>query len=319
MTNIICISHRKDVDGLVSAALIKATKECKVILADYNDLKEKLNTIKEFDELYLCDMGLNLEVVNQIIKYAKTKPPNSIHYIDHHYMDPFILEEINKVGIDITHSLDESTSVLVYQKFSKFLPKKAELLAAYGAITDYMDSQPIARKIIQGYDKQFILFEATILSYALTKGNEDFLLKLVNELSEFKYPHQIPNVIDKAIEQVDNITKLMVKIEKNGKKMKNFAYVELDELAIGNIANFLIGIFNVPIGVVYRVLKDKEVFEVSLRGSDECKHHLGIVISKIANKLGGFGGGHPKASGAQIPLKRLNDFLQILDRELSNN
>ncbi|MCS7116193.1 MAG: DHHA1 domain-containing protein [Nitrososphaerota archaeon] len=319
MVNRICISHRKDVDGLSSAALIKAAIGCKVILSDYDDLKDRLSSVGEFDELYLCDMGLNLDVADKILQYAKNRPMNSIHYIDHHTLDPSILKKIREAGIDVTHSEDESTSVLTYQKFCKVLPKKAELLAAYGAITDYMDLQPIARKIIQGYDRQFILLEATLLSYALARSDDEFLLKLVDHLSEFRYPHQIPSLIDRAIEQAEYIAELIVKIEMNGKRMKNFAYMEVKESITGNIAHFLIGVFDVPIGVVYRVFKDRGVFEVSLRGSSECRHHLGMIASRIANKLGGFGGGHPRASGAQIPLEKLNDFLQLLDQELSRS
>jgi nanoRNase/pAp phosphatase (c-di-AMP/oligoRNAs hydrolase) len=52
--------------------------------------------------------------------------------------------------------------------------------------------------------------------------------------------------------------------------------------------------------------------DLSIRGRKESKINLGIETSKLANELGGFGGGHMKASGARIPAIKLREFIQKL-------
>ena len=48
MSSIICLSHREDVDGILSAALIKAvfkTKKTQTVLTDYANMLSKLQKI----------------------------------------------------------------------------------------------------------------------------------------------------------------------------------------------------------------------------------------------------------------------------------
>src|ERR671911_1030596 len=48
MSSIVCLSHREDVDGILSAALIKAiskTKRTQIVLADYANILSKLQKI----------------------------------------------------------------------------------------------------------------------------------------------------------------------------------------------------------------------------------------------------------------------------------
>src|SRR5919107_2848674 len=48
MSSIVCLSHREDVDGILSAALIKAlskTKRTHIVLADYANILSKLQKI----------------------------------------------------------------------------------------------------------------------------------------------------------------------------------------------------------------------------------------------------------------------------------
>ena len=155
-----------------------------------------------------------------------------------------------------------------------------------------------------------------MLSYAIAyKGRDSkFLLRIVESLADMRYPHEIGNVIRYSKLQVSRMAKLLKEISSMGKRMRNFAYMETDEATTGNVANFLTGAFDTPVGVAYRL--KGEFVEVSLRGSESCKHDLGTVIAEVAKMLGGSGGGHPKASGAHVPSNRLNEFLKILDDHL---
>jgi oligoribonuclease NrnB/cAMP/cGMP phosphodiesterase (DHH superfamily) len=70
MSRVICLSHREDVDGLSSAALIKAAFKAKsIILVDYSNLISNLQKLIEslsssgsepvFDRVFICDLGLS--------------------------------------------------------------------------------------------------------------------------------------------------------------------------------------------------------------------------------------------------------------------
>ena len=59
-----CISHKEDVDGICSAALIKAAFDIsKVILVDYANLISRLEKVAamhdKIEQLFICDLGLS--------------------------------------------------------------------------------------------------------------------------------------------------------------------------------------------------------------------------------------------------------------------
>ncbi len=113
-----------------------------------------------------------------------------------------------------------------------------------------------------------------------------------------------------------DLRELIELARKNGKMMKNFAYFLTKESATGNVANFLIGAFDVPVGIAIRE-EEPGYYEVSLRSVDESKHDLGKIIGKITTELNTSGGGHPHASGARIKRSQLEKFLTMLDDALS--
>ncbi len=317
MAEVVCVTHRKDVDGLASAAMLARLKSAKVVLSDYEEIVDKLRAIRNVKELFVCDLGTNEKIFDEFLtELSRIAIASHVTYVDHHPMKDEMLKKISKTGIELIHSTEECTSVLLYLKFKEELPKEARLLAAYGAVTDFRDSQPAAGRIIESYDRQFILLEATMLSYAIAyKGrNTRFLLEVVKSLAQMKYPHEIPNVTRYSGLQASRMTKLLKDIPSRGRRMKSFAYMETDESMTGNVANFLTGAFDTAVGVSYRSKED--FYEVSLRGTEDCKKNLGTIISKISNQLGGSGGGHPKAAGAYIPAQRFEKFLAMLDREL---
>ena len=317
MAQTVCVTHRKDVDGLASASILMRIKSAKVVLSDYEEIVDQLRAIHNVKELFVCDLGTNEKIFDEFLtELSRIAITSHATYVDHHPIKDEMLRKISKAGIEVIHSTEECTSILLYLKFKQELPKEAALLAAYGAVTDFRDSQPVARRIIENHDRQFILLEATMLSYAIAYKGRDtrFLMEVVKSLAQMKYPHEINNVIRYSRLQASRITKLLRDISSLGKRMKNLAYMETDEAMTGNVANFLTGAFDTPIGVAYR--RKGGLVEVSLRGSESCRHDLGVVVAKVAGILGGSGGGHPKASGAYVPQDRLADFLKMLDDHL---
>ena len=69
-------------------------------------------------------------------------------------------------------------------------------------------------------------------------------------------------------------------------------------------------------GLAYRINKETNSIEMSMRGSYNSKYNLGKIIPKIAKELNGSGGGHSKAVGLRIPIKNKNKFLKSLKTEL---
>jgi single-stranded DNA-specific DHH superfamily exonuclease len=162
-----------------------------------------------------------------------------------------------------------------------------------------------------------LLLEASLVAYAAALKGEDisYLLRLVDELSTGRAPHEIPGVVEDAKKQADNALKILSYVRTKGKTMKNIAYVETDETSTGNVANFLIGVFSKPVGVSFRE-ETAGTYEVSLRGGNDCRKHLGNIVADLAKKFGGAGGGHAKASGASILKERMEEFLVALDTSL---
>ncbi len=321
-TTTICISHRKDADGLSSAALVKMATGAEIILADYGDLVETLSKVNRCSHLYICDLGMNEHLAIPFVKeLERIRTFATIHYIDHHPLDPKVKDTLTSLGVDLTHSQEECTSVLTYTKFKDQLKRGAAIIAAYGAVTDYADNQPKAKKIIALYDRQFVLLEATLLTYALigeaaASDERDIQNRIVIDLSETKFPHQINGIIESAQNGLEATAKLMLEVAEKGVKGNQTAHMEVKKGSTGTVANLLVGTFEVPVGIAYRYMKDEDVYEVSLRGSYDAPYDLGKIVSQVTGMIGGSGGGHKKASGARIPAGLLNDFLDLVEFEI---
>ena len=89
----------------------------------------------------------------------------SVTYIDHHDIDPKITADLESLKVKMVHDINECTTVQVYNKFKSKLPDHASFVAACAAVTDYMEDRPVASKLLQIYDRQFVLVSATVLTY----------------------------------------------------------------------------------------------------------------------------------------------------------
>jgi len=310
-----CVSHKKDVDGLGSGALAVAATGGKIMLSDYDDLIENLKLIPDdADRVVLTDLGadsadfpLYLEQMKRIARHAQ------ITHIDHHYMTEERKRLARKAGVHLVHDVTECASMLTYKTFRQILPERARLIALCGAVTDYMDDSPMARRLMEQGDRHFILLEATLLSEALgLRGGEDgFPEMVVGELSKMRHPHEIKGVPEAAIEQLRREAHLGELVKEKGTKLGHIAYMVTDEYSTGVVAKLLIGAFEVPVGVAMKE-KQRGWYEVSLRSTSEGRIHLGTTIGRISARLGGSGGGHRKAAGCRIPVSEAGEMLKAL-------
>ena len=323
-TKLVCISHKEDADGISSAALIRQAFGGDTVLVDYPGQMQALEQIandEKLKTLFICDLGLskkNQDEFVQILSDLK-KSRVSITYIDHHDIDSKIFKQLEKIGVKMIHDTNECASVLVYNKFKSKLSDHAAFIAACAGITDYMEDRPIASKLLQIYDRQFALINATVLTYNVVghQKDPDYLLYLVEELSESKYVHEIPNVFEFAQIQVDKLAKMLAKVKKGMKTMKNLGYMELTDSGASGAVNFVLGLSGKEVGVAYKERVDHGIYAVSVRGSKNCKLHLGKIINELSNDLGGSGGGHGKACGAVIPKPKIKTFLKEFNKKLN--
>ncbi|MFQ6011478.1 MAG: DHHA1 domain-containing protein [Nitrososphaerales archaeon] len=318
MVRSLCITHGKDVDGLSSAAIIKMVTNSDVILSDYDTIISDLKGVKNVDSLYICDLGMNdrteegfLKQVKRIRKFAK------VSLLDHHPMTSKVRSSLEKMGVKLFHDLNECASVIVYRALRNKTKEWAKLLAAYGAITDYLDSSKQASEIIQMYDRQFLLLEATLLSHAIgRKTDEQFRHRMVDSLSKGIFPHQIPGVPKYSSQQAEKVSLLLEVVKTQGKKKKGLAYFLTAERSTGNVANLLPGAFGVKVGLSLKLNSRDESYDVSARGLSSFPGHLGDIMAKVSSKVGGYGGGHRLASGARIPPGSVAKFLNAFDKEV---
>jgi len=322
-SKIICVSHEEDADGISSAALIKQAFGGTSILVDYPgmmDAMKPLETDEKLSELFICDLGLNKKNESDFVQLLTLlrKRRVKVTYIDHHDLDRKIIKQLEKIKVKVIHDINECTTVQVYNQFKRKLNDHAAFVAACAAITDYMEDRPIGSKLLQMYDRQFALISATVLTYNIVghQNDPDYLLYLVDELSESKFPHEIPNSYEFAQIQVEKLAAIISEVKKSMKVTKNLGYMEILDSGASGAVNFVLGLSGKEVGVAYKERVDYGIYAVSVRGSKSCKVHLGKLVNKLATELGGSGGGHDKACGASIPKSKIKKFITSLNSSL---
>ena len=320
---VICISHKEDADGISSAALIRQAFGGDAILVDYPGQMEALQQVvldEKLKSLYICDLGLSKKTQDEFIDIMATLRKNkvSVTYIDHHDIDPAVVKSLEKIKVKVIHDINECTTVQVYNAFKRKLDDHASFIATCAAITDYMEDRPLGSKLLQIYDRQFALISATVLTYNIVghQKDPDYLLYLVEELSESKFPHEIPNTFEFAQIQVEKLSQMIAKVKQGMKTKKNLGYMEILDSGASGAVNFVMGLSGKKVGVAYKERVDHGIYAVSVRGSKECQVHLGKIVNVLATDLGGSGGGHDRACGAVIPKPKINKFITELNKKI---
>jgi single-stranded-DNA-specific exonuclease len=323
----VCISHKEDVDGICSAAVVKAAFDIsKVILVDYANLISKLEKtaamLDNIEQLFICDLGLSkkneqkfAELLHRIVSAG-----TEVIYIDHHDISKDTLHTLKKADVTLIRTIEECTSMQAYSKYKKKLPEHAAFLAAMGALTDYMENKPLASAIVSRFDRQFLMLESTALSYMISANQHDdaFLIKIVETLSKMKYPHDIKGGFEIAEKFAKKVANAVESIQESVVKLDNIAYAPSTvELSSSMVVNFVLGSSGKPVAMVYKLKDDIKSYVLSIRASADCKVHLGRLTNEFASELGGSGGGHDRACGAVIPKANLQKFIETLNKKIS--
>src|ERR671924_2255691 len=305
--SVICISHKEDVDGISSAILVKAAFDA-----------QKVAESGKIEQLFICDLGLSKKNEQRFVELLGKIASDGaeVTYIDHHDISKEIMQALKKAGVTLIHTVEECTSVQVYSKYRKKLPDHAAFFAAMGALTDYMENKPVASGIVPRFDRQFLMLEATALSYMISASqhNDEFLVMIVDTLAKMKYPHDIKDGFEIAEKYAKKVAQAVESIQDSVVKLDNLAHAPSTvELSSSMVVNFVLGSSGKPAAMVYKLKNDIKSYVVSIRGSQECKVHLGRLTNEIASALGGSGGGHDSAPRAVIPKERLQEFIEMLD------
>jgi single-stranded-DNA-specific exonuclease len=323
----VCISHKEDVDGICSAAVVKAAFDIsKVILVDYANLISRLEKtaamLDNIEQLFICDLGLSkkneqkfAELLDRIVSAG-----TEVIYIDHHDISKETLHTLKKANVTLIRTIEECTSMQAYTKYKKKLPEHAAFLAAMGALTDYMENKPLASAIVSRFDRQFLMLESTALSYMISANQHDdaFLIKIVETLSKMKYPHDIKGGFEIAEKFAKKVANAVESIQESVVKLDNIAYApSAVELSSSMVVNFVLGSSGKPVAMVYKLKDDIKSYVLSIRASADCKVHLGRLTNEFASELGGSGGGHDRACGAVIPKANLQKFIETLNKKIS--
>ena len=310
-----CISHIKDVDGISSAALTFAAKGGTFRLTDYDQMFEELDAVpKDCDGLIICDLGTDAAKFEKFSgRLTELSRKMDVTYIDHHYLSPEMRDKLGTMPVRLIHDPAECASMLTYLTLKSELPSEASYIALYGAVTDYMDSSPTALKMMERFDRQFVLLQSTLLSYAVANngGEYPYLDTLVRELAAMKRPSAIQNVNALALRQAEVVAELEKAVVRQGTQLGRLAYMQTDESSTGNVAKLLLGAFDVVVGASFKV-KEGGKAEMSTRSTSDCRVHLGQTLSEIASKHHGNGGGHAKAAGCSVRVDEVTAVLQEL-------
>ncbi|MEM2302864.1 MAG: DHHA1 domain-containing protein [Candidatus Bathyarchaeia archaeon] len=311
-----------DCDGVCSAAIVKMLyPHADVYFTNPSKLLPDLKKFNTPDALVVCDIALNegewLSVEGELRRISQGF---EAVYIDHHQL-PVDFPREAKSGVKIYHREDMCASQIVYAVYSDRMEERtrrwAAVLATYGAISDYTEDTPPASELLNMVDKRVLYLESGVLSEALAvKHDDSFKKAIIEDLTKGIKPSQIPKLVDYAVEALKLEYEVYSYVEGYTRRVGDVAVVmNLPHKGfLGKAAIYSIYVSGASIGCAI-ALKEKTA-ELSLRTRDP-KINLGSIVRKVAKTLGGRGGGHNQACGAEIPEDAVEDFIRMVNSLVS--
>ena len=293
-TNSLCLSHKEDPDGIISAVLIKQIFHSEVFLTDYNELINTLKSIVKnhnFMQIFICDLALKLPTTNQFLELLSSMNKNGIKiwFIDHHSLTKELTKKLQDLNTNIIHSDSDCTSAIIYDNFKDNFKKNVELLVSCACITDSMENGNVAQKIIKKNDKMFTLLNSALIWYTVKKNqnNTKELLKIVNYLSSGKLPFEIAPKLDDFNNFLREEFKLGAYIQNNVKHYKNFDCLKINDKKLSNYASRLLSGSEKSICLVHTDLDNGLAQELVVISSKSNNKNLGLITNSLSTKFNG--------------------------------
>jgi len=304
-----------DCDGVCSASLVKAVKkDAKIVFTNPANLLSELKSVNE-ENIIIVDIALTPKHKKEIVsEFKRLSARGEVIYIDHHPLPPGL--SLGKLPAKtVSGGKGACASELTYVFFEKELDPEMSRIAIYGAIGDYSDNTPRIKDLLKKWDKRELYLEAGILVAALEgvkKRDFDFKRSLVNYLSENRLPSSDRSLVEIALRESERDEKMRQVVKNVVEKYGKVAYVVNVEWSLGKAAVYARAYANTLVGVAAE--ETEENIDLSVRSIGLKNLHR--VVSKVAEELGGVGGGHANAAGARIPRSLFLEFIKKLDENL---
>jgi oligoribonuclease NrnB/cAMP/cGMP phosphodiesterase (DHH superfamily) len=310
----ICVTHDGDLDGLASAALTSLVWRADVVPVGYGEMLAAIKGARG-TRLIITDLALPEKFFDELL--ASLERFEEVVIVDHHPMGVEERRALEGAGVRLVHDMRDCTTVLAYHHLKPQLPAEASRLAAYAALTDYMEDGPLARPIVERFERITLFLEAALYALAIIRreNSKEGLLDIVAHLREFRRPQESGAIVDDALQALARLDRLRHHVAKHITRMGDVGIVETREDATGTIAALALEVEDCPVAVAYK--REGDIIKVSSRSISSFKVHLGELVARAADSAGGVGGGHMHATGARIPQDRLQDFLKTFVSSLS--
>lgn len=306
-----------DTDGICCAAIaLSAFKKAKLFFSHPTGLIDDLKRVD--GDVIICDIALSGNYLDMVMKEIGriASDGHKIMYIDHHPL-PVKFDGKDFPG-EFENSLTSCAAVLTYKKLEGLVPKDMSRVAIYGAIGDYLDKTYEAEKLLKYWEKRGLYFECGMLIQAIESGgrNYDFKREIAYFLSNNKIPCSDEGLVKKAVSAAIIEEDMRKRIKDLVKVVGNIAYVIDLDFSLGKSAVYANAFTEAVVGIGAE--SRKGFIEMSLRTQSEAVD-LNRILAKLTEKIGGSGGGHPKAAGARIPTEKFHQFITELDNSIIEN
>jgi nanoRNase/pAp phosphatase (c-di-AMP/oligoRNAs hydrolase) len=339
---IIC---HNDPDGFASAGILLLAGEDNLDDLRYstvgyiNRLLKRLLKEECPDIIYLLDVNADDSetYIQNLIKLSKKGV--IINLYDHHPLATHFDKRLIDEGIEVVRDTSVSCSELIFNSFIDKIKeiRKAEFLLCIGAIGDRIVT-PFVQKMISSFRREEIFDVYACLLAGIPNGKA-FLYSIFEEKDKdgVGFAKQL---YYRATKKRFWIEQLKAKINLLQESIGSISVVHIFQRHIGFAASYLIDQedidFAIAIGdgppdfrnrfsmylqnflnfIFRRKQKRKnDKLRISFRSS---KAPMNVIVSDLAKKYHGFGGGHEFACGASIPQENLVPFLKEIIRDFKN-
>ncbi len=304
-----------DGDGVVTGALAYAglDGDKRVYFTHPAGLLEDLEVVDEGSSVFIGDVALTKAHYKQVLKKLGEISDwgGQVIYVDHHPL-PVGFDPKSFPGV-LVYDSKCSSSELTRKFFGDKLSLEYDRLALIGAVCDYLDETIWVKERMLEWDKRMIYFEAGILAAGLegSRGLHDFKRMIVKHLASGGLPSDLTGLVIRALMEAVQEEELRRKVYEKAVPLDKIAYIIEPGGSLGRSAIYAMASRGKIVGVAIERKKDYAVISVRSKSS---VIDLNKILSSIAEKYGGVGGGHLTAAGARIPWSNLMKFLLELDQ-----
>ncbi len=306
------ITHA-DADGMCAGPLLLSKfPNAKVFFSKPVSLYRDLQEISGYDRIAISDIALTRRDAALVIEALKRMDCEKL-YFDHHRLPSGISRTSLASSVGVLANGSASASELVYRHFQTDLPRERVWLALYGAIADYEADTDFVEERLRNWDARAIYFEVSSLVLGIKNdrfGTYDAKRRIIMELARGKNPSDVRGLVQKASEAVTREFELYNDIKGSAKSIGRAGYVmDIHTFGFrGPAALMAATVTGRPIGLSIHTRGDHA--DITARSRE--KIDLGRLMERLADKVGGSGGGHPGAAGARIPRDKVREFLRLL-------